>query len=213
MSRLAGFSLALLLSLVAGPARAQDTAPEAADAKGERVLWLEPLGSVLGGVLSVSPDSGGERVFILSGGYAHPLDARRALTTELFVMHQAQGCWGMDGSGCSGDTWLRASVGLAYSHGGRPGLGFLLEPRLILGYFHAQQGLSVQAGLDVGYQYRYGPVYIALVVGLAAGVSTVGAQLPPFLLADPVLTSRNGGPGLRLALGLNLQALRVGFTF
>lgn len=207
MSRFPVFTLALLT--LAGAAQAQETPLEAADAPGGRILWIEPLGTVLGGVYSGAQS--GEQLTMLSGGYAHPLDARRALTTELLVLHQSVRCWGTTGR-CSGDTWVRASVGLAYSYGGGPGRGFLLQPRLILGYFHEEQGLSIQAGLDVGYQWRLGPVYLALVGGLAAGVSTVDASVEPFFTTDPGFTSV-GGQALRPALGLNLQLLRLGFTF
>lgn len=208
MSRLAGFSLALLLSF-AGAARAQDTAPEPVDLKDGRVLWIEPLGTVLGLALSDPQGESGEALTVISGGYAHPLDERRALALELLVAHEEAGCRG-SGEACSRSTLVRASAGLAYSYGGSPGRGFLFQPRLILGYYHAA-GVSLQAGLDVGYQWRAGPVYLALVGGLAAGVSTVGLQLPPFVTTDPPFTK--GGLGLRPMLGLNLQLLRLGFSF
>jgi hypothetical protein len=105
---------------------------------------------------------------------------------------------------------VRASAGLAYSYGGSPGRDFLLQPRLILGYYPS--GVSLQAGLDVGYQWRVGPVYLALVGGLAAGVSTVPLNLTPFIASGPAHTLE-GRQRLVPVVNLNLHLLRLGFSF
>jgi hypothetical protein len=229
MSRFIALTLAVVS--LAGAAQAQDIPLESTPGRGERLLWLEPLGTSLGLLYTASPSArdADERLYMLSGGYAHPLDARRALATELLVLHNVGGCREVTGK-CYGTTLVRTSVGLAYSFGGSPGRGFLLQPRLILGYYRQHpgradpdvfgepletrgaHGFSVQAGLDVGYQWRFGPVYLAIVGGLAAGVSSGIEDLPPFLLIDGTRTE-TGEPRLGLALGLNLHLLRVGFSF
>ncbi|WP_375767517.1 hypothetical protein NR798_38455 [Archangium gephyra] len=229
MSRFAALTLAVLS--IAGAAEAQDIPVESAAGKGERLLWLEPLGTSLGLLYTASPSArdADERIYMLSGGYAHPLDARRSLATELLVVHNVGGCRDVTGK-CYGTTLVRTSVGLAYSFGGSPGRGFLLQPRLILGYYRqhpgradpdvfgqpletrGSHGFSLQAGLDVGYQWRFGPVYLSIVGGLAAGVSTGIEDIPPFLSVDGNYTG-TGEPRPALALGLNLHLLRVGFTF
>jgi len=230
MSRLVGLTLAAL-TLAGSVARAQEVPPETQGARGERLLWLEPLSTALG-LAYTAAETGvegelDERILMISGGYAHPLDARRSLATELFVGQEVTGC-GNAVEECSGTTFVRASVGMAYSFGGSPGRGFLLQPRLILGYYldhagregpsfppretAASHAFSLQAGLDVGYQWRVGPVYLALVGGLAAGVSSGGMNVLPFAMTDPALT-RGGGLALRPMLGLNLHLLRLGFAF
>jgi hypothetical protein len=228
MSRLIALTLAVVS--LAGVAHAEDTPVEAAG-QGGRLLWLEPLSTAMGLYYTASPSAReyDDRLHALSAGYAHPLDARRSLTTELFAFQEVGGCR-TSTDRCYATTAVRASVGLAYSFGGSPGRGFLLEPRLILGYYRqhpgrgdpnefpsrpetpGSHGFSVQAGLDVGYQWRLGPVYLAIVGGLAAGVSTGIEDLPPFLLIDGNHTE-TGEPRLGLALGLNLHLLRVGFSF
>ncbi|HZH77420.1 MAG TPA: hypothetical protein VEY88_15450 [Archangium sp.] len=218
MSRLVGLTLAVL-TLAGSGAWAQEVPPEATDVRGNRLLWIEPLGTVVG--LAYTAAQTGvegeldERILMISGGYAHPLDARRSLATELFVAQEVVGCRDAMQE-CSGTTIVRASVGMAYSFGGSPGRGFLLQPRLILGYLldhagregpsfpprqtAAAHGLTLQAGLDVGYQWRVGPVYLSLVGGVAAGV------------ASP-LTASSALRQLKPALGLNLHLLRLGFAF
>ena len=93
MSRLVGLTLAVL-TLAGFVARAQEVPLEATDVRGNRHLWLEPLGSAIGLAYTASrADAELEHgVMMLSGGYAHPLDARRALATELFVVHDVTGC-------------------------------------------------------------------------------------------------------------------------
>lgn len=229
MSRLIALTLAVVS--LAGAAHAEDTPVEAAAGQGGRFLWLEPLSTALGLAYTASPSARDEddRFHALSVGYAHPLDARRSLATELFMFQEMGGCRNATGK-CSGVTAVRTSVGLAYSFGGSPGRGFLLQPRLILGYYRRHpgredpdvfgtpretpgaHGFSLQAGLDVGYQWRLGPVYLAIVGGLAAGVSTGIDDLAPFLLIEGNRTETGESrPGL--ALGLNLHLLRVGFAF
>jgi hypothetical protein len=188
----------------------------------------------LGAVVTAS-DSGdswderrdGLRLLAFSGGYSHPLDARKALSTELFVTDFRQGCR-LEGGPCDGFTLIRASAGLAYSSGGSPGRGFLLQPRLILGYVrhHSSRddpdvhfpprespgtnGFSLQAGLDLGYQWQLGPVHLALVGGLAAGVSIRSGSIVPFMIADAE-NAREFKP--TPVLGFNLHLLRLGWAF
>jgi opacity protein-like surface antigen len=226
MSRL--IILAVAVVSLAGAAHAEDTPMEDAG-QGGRLLWLEPLSTALGLAYTASPSAQqyDNRLHALSAGYAHPLDARRSLATELFVFQEVGGCRTPTDT-CYASTAARASVGLAYSFGGSPGRGFLLQPRLILGYSRrhpgrgdpnefpshpetpGSHGFSLQAGLDVGYQWRLGPVYLAIVGGLAAGVSTGIEGFGPFLIVDGNDTVE---PSLDLALGLNLHLLRVGFAF
>lgn len=223
MCRLA--ALIMLAGLCfANTAQAQDIPLETVPSRGERLLWIEPVGTTFGFIATSGKSPGDvysdEQLYVLSGGYAHPLDAHRALATELFVLRFAGLCHGSEDV-CHSTTAVRASAGLAYSFGGSPGRGFLLQPRLILGYYNetsstgfpveVAHGFSLQAGLDVGYQWRFGPLYLAVVGGLAAGVG-IGSELAgmhPFLITG----SRRRQYGLIPVLNLNLQLLRAGFSF
>lgn len=230
MSRLAASTLVLLT--LAGAAHAQetktpDTPLEAPAAKGNRVLWVEPLWSTLGLAVTAAT-RGGERDLLLSGGYAHPLGERTALTTELFLLDRGADC----GNACaSGYTWVRTSVGVSSSAGG-PGRGALIQTRLILGYSYSHAGFeysddgsppwrhsaahdfSVQAGLDVGYQWVRGPLYLAAVCGVSAGVSTANSSNQPHLpLGSGNYATSGGRPRWVPVVGLNLNLLRVGYRF
>jgi hypothetical protein len=102
--------------------------------------------------------------------------------------------------------------------------GLFVSPRVIVGGFWLTTGETMfdyLLGMDVGYQLTLGRLYLAFVAGLSGGVGLEEDDgfAGPFLVinpggsfnANPLAT--NSGRGVRPVLGLNLQLLRIGFTF
>jgi hypothetical protein len=147
-----------------------------------------------------------------------PLSPRTSLVLELTAI---SGNW----YGCqSTSSGIWAAAGVAFSTGKDASHnGFFVEPKLGVRHLETsgahsdfwfcpagritqvnQSDTSLNLGLDVGYQFVWGPVFFAPMVGASTGVCLNCAELG-------AIWKTNRGD--RLALDLNLNLLRVGFAF
>jgi hypothetical protein len=108
--------------------------------------------------------------------------------------------------------WL--AWGPIFHTGTRALNGFFVNPKLTIGVFFLgrdQMILNGLLGADIGYQFTLGRFYFAVVAGVSLGIGAGDNDL----FAGP-LTGTNMAlfaSGLSPAVGLNLQLLRVGYTF
>jgi hypothetical protein len=96
---------------------------------------------------------------------------------------------------------------------------FSYEPDYIAGDFVSIAGSSVELrlGLDLGWQFTAGNLYIAPVLGVSAGygfnMPRVGESLEPSRVLHPQLVGYSAKRGPAPVIGLNLNLLRVGAVF
>ena len=213
----------LLLSLsvlAAPPALAQ--APGADDApRSGAVLWVEPVGVVAG---FASSDGNATNVY-LPLGVSVPRGPRSAWTFELGLAQYQEGCSRVPGVKCDADGRMaRALVGLSFSSAGQQ-RGFFVQPRLGFTVLRQAEGvydvgaetrpepagttLALDAGADVGYQWRVGPLYLATMVGLSGGPAFNAPASSSALLVDAFWNEPRRET--RGVLAVNLNLLRVGW--
>jgi hypothetical protein len=130
-------------------------------------------------------------------------------------------------------TWrylgLITAVGPMLFTGPQPLRGFFLEPKLLISVYRVSLLLgpppydfpgpyrdqhfvagSVSIGLDAGYQFVWGPAYLALVGGLAFGYCH-NCSRDGF--ASGLATEYDTARTNRLAFDLNLNLFRIGFAW
>lgn len=138
-----------------------------------------------------------------------------------------------DRLGDSEVTWrsvgLITAIGPMLLTGPEPLRGFFLEPKLLVSVYRISLLLgppprdfpspyvdrhfvtsTVSAGLDVGYQFIWGPLYLAVVGGVAVGYCH---QCSRDGFASGLITEYSDARTNRLALDLNLNLLRIGFAW
>ncbi|HYV44263.1 MAG TPA: hypothetical protein VFA20_05345 [Myxococcaceae bacterium] len=202
-------SLLAALSLLA--------ADPSTDAPTQGSIWVNG-----GGVLLTA--TGGGTTIDVPLGATIPIPNGPTLSFELTYFQ-----WSCTGASCNVnfERGVFASAGFHFDTEGKgPLRGFFLEPKLQLSGFSrsfigfpAYDGLSLGAelGLDLGYQWRLGQFYVAVILGASGGVAT---HYPSILYG--LLVEWNGsatGPAqlvpkpLAYVFSLNLNLARVGFTF
>ncbi|MFN0063643.1 MAG: hypothetical protein ACKVPX_14140 [Myxococcaceae bacterium] len=181
-------ALPLLVALVSVPALAQSTkVPRTA-------LWIQPIPSLVLGISGVG--------LYLSGGVQHALSNHVDVALGLSgyrVLYES-----------SVDQAIAADVSLVF----RP-----FAQRALTSFFFAlkaggahgwglptgQPTWMVQVGLDLGWQFVWGPVFFAPVVGVAYLPVLSGSEDIPFAaMVAPVGASR---------FAVNLNLLRLGVAF
>lgn len=201
------------LALLADPA-----AGTATDAPTQGSIWVNG-----GGALVTA--TGGGTTIDLPLGATIPIPNGPVLSFELTYFQWS--CTGNVSCGVNFERGVFASAGFHFDTEGQgPLRGFFLEPKLqlsgftrtIIG-FPAYDGLTLGAelGLDLGYQWRLGSFYVALMGGLSGGIAT---HYPSILYGLLVEWNGSASGAAQLApktpayvLGLNLNVARIGFTF
>lgn len=114
-----------------------------------------------------------------------------------------------------GFTGFWFAFGPVIHAGARPLRGLFFTPKITIGGFRVNTGettVDFLVGADFGYQVTVGRVYAALVIGASfgAGWNENDDVAGPWLnVAVPLKT----GQGPVLVYGVNLDVLRLGFTF
>ena len=181
-------------------------------------VWLNS-----GGVLLTALGNG--RTIDVPLGATIPLQNGPTLSFELTYFQWS--CTGNVACQVNFERGVFASAGFHFDTEGKgPLRGFFLEPRLQLSGFSrtlnglpAFNGLTLGAelGLDLGYQWRLGSFYLALVIGASGGVAT---HYPSGLYGLLVEWNGSNSTAAQLApqtpayiIGINANILRLGFTF
>ncbi|HEY8211418.1 MAG TPA: hypothetical protein VIG99_28235 [Myxococcaceae bacterium] len=201
------------LALLAGPASSAAEPPVQAS------VWLNS-----GGVLLTA--AGGGRTIDIPLGVTIPLQNGPTLSFELTYFQWS--CVGNIACSVRFERGAFASAGFHFDTGGKgPLQGFFLEPKLQLSGFTRTYNsgssvfdgltLGAELGLDLGYQWRVGSFYLALVVGASGGVAT---HYPSGLYGLLVEWNGSSVPGSQQApqtpayiFGVNANVLRLGLTF
>ncbi|WP_146209581.1 hypothetical protein [Vitiosangium sp. GDMCC 1.1324] len=202
-----------------------------------RSFWVQPIGTAVMG-LALREDS----ALYLPLGANLPLgeDSSTSLGIELTVMTGAMRAayeHQVSSNGVVPRYWrVLAAAGPVFSLSGRPLSGPFVQPKLFTNVSYEPEydsdearhtgGTSVELhlGLDLGWQFTVGPVYIAPVLGASVGY---GFNLPgggtstlsgrPSFEPSRVLAPRFVGfetkRGSSPVVGANLNLLRVGAVF
>jgi len=208
-----GIGLACVV-MAALPVQAADGGLEAESSATSRhaAVWVEPLGTAL---LTI------DGMFYLPLGASVPLSDRADLVVELSGLgHKGTQC---QEESCT-DYWGGyVAVGATFHTGSQRLSGFFFQPKLIFALFdesaspgpaapmeHFPTHREYNVGLDIGYQWVLGPVYIAPVVGLWVGY---GQNVQSVLFLDhlwhyPTAQRPSGFIG-----GMNVNLLRIGAVF
>jgi len=192
--------------------------PTSTDAPTQGSLWLNGGGVLLTAV-------GGGTTIDVPLGATIPIPNGPTLAFELTYFQWS--CTGNVACSVNFERGVFASAGFHFDTEGKgPLRGFFVEPKLQLSGFTrtfiglpAYDGLTLGAelGLDLGYQWRLGQFYVALVAGASGGVAT---HYPSILYG--LLVEWNGsasGPAQLVPktpayiVGINANLARVGFTF
>ncbi|HZI09532.1 MAG TPA: hypothetical protein VE153_04015 [Myxococcus sp.] len=211
----------LAACLITGAAWAQPSAAPPGDSAPGVAVWVKPLSA-----LTLTPvlASQGETFVMVPVGMNLPLGTRTDLVLELTPIWTRQDCEAR----CTGRA-LSLAVGPSFLVApSSPGSGFFLQPKLVgvLAQQSRETELSVPGdpgswsetstqlslGLDVGYQLRRGPLFLAFVLGASVGRGwNVPASSPSvfFSLVDWPERARED----KLTWDVNLHLLRVGASF
>ncbi|OJT26174.1 hypothetical protein BO221_10170 [Archangium sp. Cb G35] len=204
-----------------------------------RSVWIQPIGTAFVGLAM-----GENSAFYLPLGANLPLgeDSNTSLGVELTVTTgsmRATSEYGGGGSRAVPNYWrVLAAAGpvLPLARSSRPLSGPFLQPKLITnvsyepayGYDdddHAGgASLELQLGLDVGWQFTVGNVYLAPVLGVSMGYgfnmpgggrSTLsgGPAFAPSRVFHPEFVGYEPRRGPAPVLGINLNLLRLGSAF
>jgi hypothetical protein len=205
-------SLLCALALLADPAASAEPPTQAS-------VWLNS-----GGVLLTA--AGGGRTIDLPLGLTLPLKDGPTLDFELTYFQWS--CTTNIDCSVTFERGAFASFGFHFDTEGKgPLRGFFLEPKLQLSGFtrtfstnlSAFDGptLGAELGLDLGYQWRVGSFYLALVVGASGGVAT---HYPSGLYGLLVEWNGSSSSAAQLVpktpayiIGINANVLRLGLTF
>ncbi len=184
-------------------------------------VWVEPVGAVVVGISA-------ESLLLGFGGNI-------VVGPSLDVVIEGAVTYNSNWWGCSTETnggWI--AVGVLWRPWDTEDYGgFFLQPKLRGRFFNTTGGEDQPAvfffpgceaeplrgtdgevgiGLDFGYQWTIGPVYIATVVGGNAGVC-INCPGGEFFDWDIRLFSQRGERATGFTAGINLSLLRVGVAF
>ncbi|HVE82583.1 MAG TPA: hypothetical protein VND93_07035 [Myxococcales bacterium] len=186
---------------------------------------LRGAGWINSGGVAVTAIGGGATVDVPLGATI-PLPAGPTLDFELTYFQWS--CTGTATCTVRSESGVFATGGVHVDLGGPgPLAGFFLSPKLQLSTlgrtFPAAdtafdgQSFGVEVGLDLGYQWRVGPLYLALVAGASFGFAT---HYPSGLYGLLVEWNGSSSSSAQLApqpiswvYGINGNILRLGFTF
>jgi hypothetical protein len=195
-----------------------DPAAPGTDTPTNGALWLN------GGGVLLTAVGGGSTVDVPLGATI-PIPGGPTLAFELTYFQWS--CTGNVSCNVNFEQGAFVSAGFHFdTQGLGPLSGFFLEPKLQLSGFNrtftgfpAYDGVTLGAelGLDLGYQWRLGSFFLALVFGASGGIAT---HYPSNLYG--LLVEWNGsasGPAqlapksMVYVFGINPNVLRLGFTF
>lgn len=215
---------ALLIALLLTASAEASATPGPVEASvPHRAFWVQPLGTA---VLGLLPNSA---VYLPMGlnlplgeGSSTSLGVELTLTTgSMRSSHEFTSTRDIP------NYWrVLAAAGPVFSLSGRALSGPFVQPKLIThfsyepdyiaGDFVSIAGSSVELrlGLDLGWQFTAGNLYIAPVLGVSAGygfnMPRVGERLEPSRVLHPQLVGYSAKRGSAPVVGLNLNLLRVG---
>jgi len=220
----------LAMCLVGGAARADsEEVPER-----ETQVWLEPAWGTLGALGSLASVTSPRPFALLYApvGVNLPLGQRSALGLELSYVYRR---WVSDSFEVPLDhrtDALRFSVGPVFQLSGkRPYEGFFVQP-LVTGTFSSRYEdvhmvpnspnahvdrwtstvLALEAGLDVGYGFRFGNFTVTSLIGASVGYSSRAS--PDTGLVWLWILGPGAEPDVpRVVWNLNLDVVRVGWVF
>lgn len=216
---------ALLLSLVLATSPAAPTTPSAPEEARRYAVWLQPVGTAAFGLAT------NVRFLYLPIGANLPLTEKVGLGLELTYVSGPMSPDGTFFNDSTGTFWrVLASAGPVLSPGGKHLAGFFLQPKLLANVAHEtdyassstphQGGTSValQVGLDIGWHYTVGPLYLAPVLGASFGYGfnhsvSPGAPLQPLRLLSPNFGAYSPQRGSGPSFSINVNLLRMGLTF
>jgi hypothetical protein len=195
-----------------------DPGATSADTPTQGSIWVNTGGALL-------TATGGGRTIDIPLGATIPIPNGPTLSFELTYFQWS--CTGNVACNVNFERGVFASAGFHVDTEGKgPLRGFFLHPKLQLSGFTrthisypAYDGLTLGAelGLDLGYQWRLGSFYLAIIGGVSGGIAT---HYPSNLYG--LLVEWNGSASTAAQLvprtpayifGLNLNGLRLGFTF
>jgi hypothetical protein len=203
------------LALLADPA---DPTTSTGDLPTRGSIWVNGGGALL-------TATGGGRTVDLPLGATIPIPGGPVLSFELTYFQWT--CTGNVACNVNFERGAFASAGFHFDTEGKgPLRGFFLEPKLQLSGFTrthvtypAYDGLTLGAelGLDLGYQWRLGSFYVAMVVGASGGIATHYPSNLYGLLVEWGGSASNAAQlapkSLAYVFGINLNGVRLGFTF
>lgn len=203
------------LALLAGPATTGTASTETGTPPTKAAVWVNS-----GGVLLTAFSRG--TTIDIPLGVTIPLPSFPTMSFELTYFRWA--CVGNVSCTISYEQGVFATAGFHFDTEGKgPLLGFFLSPKLQLSGFHRTVlptpslggfTFGAELGLDLGYQWRVGSLYLALMVGLSGGVAT---HHPSGLYG--LLVEWNGSNNtvvpqtVTYVFGINANVLRLGFAF
>jgi hypothetical protein len=202
-----------------------------------RSVWIQPIGTAFVG-LAMRENS----AFYLPLGANLPLgdNPSRSLGVELTVTTGSMAStyeYRGGGSRSAPNYWrVLAAAGPVYSLSGRPLSGPFVQPKLLTNFSYEPEygygdydhaggaSLELHLGLDVGWQFTVGSVYIAPVLGLSVGYGfnmpgggrrtlSGGPAFVPSRVLHPEFVGYEPMRGPAPVLGINLNLLRLGTTF
>lgn len=217
--------LALLLATSPEAPTSAPPAPIEASAP-RRTFWVQPIGTA---ILGLIPNS----AFYLPLGAHLPLGegSSTSLGVELtLTTGSMRSSHEFTSTRPIPDYWrVLAAAGPVFSLSGRPLSGPFVQPKLIThfsyepdyiaGDFVSVGGLSAELrlGVDLGWQFTVGNLYLAPVLGVSAGygfnMPRVGENLEPSRVLHPQLVGYSAKRGTAPVLGVNLNLLRIGAVF
>lgn len=226
MKRSSWSALALGMCLVCGAARA------GAEGDGKRgtQVWLEPTWGVVLPLFSLNPRGPlPGTVLYVPVGVNVPLGGRSSLGFELSYLNRR---WISEFEGTPLDhrtDALRLSVGPVFQLSGeRPYEGFFVQPLVTATFVSRYEdvymsygrqvdrwktsAVALEAGVDVGYGYRWGNFTVTPLIGVSMGYSS-RASSETGLDWLWVLGSGPEREGPRVVWNLNLDLLRLGWVF
>ncbi len=220
-------ALVLAMYLVGGVARAGSEGDRARETQ----VWLEPTWGTLGALSSVTSPQPFTLLYA-PVGVNLPLGQRSALGLELSYVYRR---WSSEYAGATLDhrtDVLRFSVGPVFQlSGARPYEGLFVQP-LVTATFasryedvfispHTPSGYvdrwktsvrAFEAGLDVGYGFRWGNFTLTPMIGASVGYSSRAS--PETGLVWMWILGPGPNPDVpRVVWNLNLDLLRLGWVF
>lgn len=220
------YALLTALVLAVSPEAPSPTESVPAKTAPRRAFWVEPVGAaILGlGPLDLS-------AFYLPIGVNLPLSETTSTSLGVELTLTTGPMRDANHRNWDGPRYWRvlAAAGPVFSLSGRPLSGLFVQPKFITHYSHeagygfgdsehtAGSSLELRLGLDVGWQFTLGDLYLAPMLGLSAGygfnMPLVGGATELSRVLPPYFMGYSPRRGNAPVLGLNLNLLRVGAVF
>jgi hypothetical protein len=166
---------------------------------------------------------------------AHRFGVQVALQKGVDLVIEGAGTFGGNWYGCgTRSTGVFAALGLAFRFGDRPDWGWFLQPKLRVRAFNTTGGSEsvlfadcspdnlallrgsdreIGMGLDLGYQMRFGPLFLAPLLGVSFGVCLDAPGGNFFHVDFDLFTEIKPRERVSVCGGLNLNLLRIGVAF